>query len=553
MKIFSFDIFDTCLVRKCGTPENFFDVLSYRVFNGEVAEGDRQRFVMERWRAEYKACANDRATLQDIYDCFSFAHPMLYSKEKLVQVELECEKEMLVPVISVKNKIAELRGAGHHIIFISDMYLSSEFIKLLLVRYDMFKDGDSLYVSCEEGVLKSTGKLFELVREKERISYKNWTHYGDNAKSDVLMPGKLGIKAIKIYHDYKPYPKLWIRNDSSTGYKFSGIMAGLSRAMHCANEDNSHKSFVLDIIAPYYCSFVYKVLKDANARGLSRLFFCARDAYQMYRIAQRMAHLFPGIEIQYLYISRDALYKGDDSLKLKYFEQVGLTSKTGNCAIVDTTTSGLTLKYLNDLMVQNGYSKLFGYYFLLWDDKRKIEIEPECYHFEIMQAYIRDNSAYAPFLWHIWIFENFFGLNDQAKTVGYEMKEGKCVPVFSDSIGVEDCVQSDVSQWSKAHENLLGKYADGFIETELYRYSKEIFNYIALATITSFFSNPDKTYLEALLGFRRGNTDKPYVKKESLIRLYRNRGNDSGWSLGTMRYNVPKWLSELKHLLKRII
>ena len=42
MNIYSFDIFDTCLLRKCGTPENFFDVFSLRVFNGEVEEWARQ-------------------------------------------------------------------------------------------------------------------------------------------------------------------------------------------------------------------------------------------------------------------------------------------------------------------------------------------------------------------------------------------------------------------------------------------------------------------------------------------------------------------------------
>lgn len=45
MKISSFDIFDTCLLRKCGTPDNFFDVFSLRVFNGEVEEWVRQEFV----------------------------------------------------------------------------------------------------------------------------------------------------------------------------------------------------------------------------------------------------------------------------------------------------------------------------------------------------------------------------------------------------------------------------------------------------------------------------------------------------------------------------
>ena len=52
MKISSFDIFDTCLVRKCGTPEGFFDVLSLRAFSNQPHERERQEFVAARILAQ---------------------------------------------------------------------------------------------------------------------------------------------------------------------------------------------------------------------------------------------------------------------------------------------------------------------------------------------------------------------------------------------------------------------------------------------------------------------------------------------------------------------
>ena len=50
---YSFDVFDTCLARKCGSPQNVFEVLSKRVVNLmqlplEDQEHIRQLFVALR-------------------------------------------------------------------------------------------------------------------------------------------------------------------------------------------------------------------------------------------------------------------------------------------------------------------------------------------------------------------------------------------------------------------------------------------------------------------------------------------------------------------------
>ncbi len=550
---FSFDIFDTCLVRKCGTPENFLDVLSYMVFSGDVLEDVRQKFIVERRKAASRAYADDKAKLFDIYNNLEYTHPLLFPKEKLIDIELECERLMLVPVLCIKNKIDEIRSKGQRIIFISDMYLSLDFIKSILEKYGICKEGDAIYVSCEGGKTKSSGELFRYIKEKEHLEYSGWEHYGDNIKNDFQIPKSLGIKVRRVEHIYAPYQKKWISNDFSRGYKFPSILAGISRSVRYSNENNQHKDFVLDIIAPFYCSFVYKVLKSAADRKITKLFFCARDAYQMYRIAQKMQPLFPSIEINYLYISRDALYNGEEDAKMGYFKQIGLTSETEQIALVDTTTSGKTLRYINDWLYRQGYRKLYGFYFLLWDDKRNIDVDYDNSHFELSQAYIRDNHLYSPFLSHIWIFENFFGLNDQPKTVGYDLKEGNYIPIFSEEIGNEDCVSDNQAYWSSVHEDLLCKYAEAYMQTQIYRYSDAIFSNIALPTLLSFFTVPEKLYLSALLEYRRGASVDPYVRKESMFRLLRSRGRDSKWRRGTLIYNLPQWLVDMNFCKKILL
>ena len=171
MKISSFDIFDTCLVRKCGTPENFFDVFSMRAFVHEPQEWARQEFVAARRLTEQKLWAeNPHYTLEDIWAEMDWTHPFLKSKKELCELEQELEREMLVPVLTMRDKVNECRKSGDKIIFISDMYLSAAFLIDVMRAHGFYQDGDSLYVSCGCKAAKYNGELFQYVREKEGLS-----------------------------------------------------------------------------------------------------------------------------------------------------------------------------------------------------------------------------------------------------------------------------------------------------------------------------------------------------------------------------------------------
>ncbi len=69
-------------MRKCGTPENFFDVFSLRAFDHEPPEWARQEFVAARRLTEQKLWAeNPHYTLEDIWVEMDWTHPFLKSNE----------------------------------------------------------------------------------------------------------------------------------------------------------------------------------------------------------------------------------------------------------------------------------------------------------------------------------------------------------------------------------------------------------------------------------------------------------------------------------------
>lgn len=551
MKISSFDIFDTCLVRKCGMPENFFDVLSLRAFDHEPQEWARQEFVAARRLTEQKLWnENPYYTLQDIWAEMDWSHQFMKTKKELCEMEQELEREMLVPVLSMREKMNECRKKGDKVIFISDMYLSSEFLIDVLHAHGFYQEGDALYVSCECNAAKYDGGLFRYVREKEGLkSFRHWHHYGDNKQGDYKAPKKLGIKCTLINHEYTPYQKQWKDNDYSLGFKYPSILAGLGRALHYSTEWNTHTDFVLDIIAPFYCSWMYMVLEDAQRNGINRLYFCARDAYQIHKIAQVMQSLFPEVGIEYVYMSRKALYNEEnDAAKIAYYEQIGLATKSDKVAIVDTTTSGKTLVVLNEFLTAHGCKEVTAYYYLLWN---KVEgVDRSKYHVQVYDEYCHTNPNFYRLLSNLFIFENFFGLSKDKKTIDYQIdKNGIAKPIFSDELKEEDCVTIDGIDWATIHARILCAYAQEYEQLGLGRFSKEIFELYGNAIVANFFAFPRKEYLNALENYyyfsELENKLYPYIKKIYNPLELISKKRKYAWRRGCIYYTFPDWLLKI--------
>lgn len=312
--IYSFDIFDTCLVRTCGNPAFVFDVLAQRVLpHGE--ESQRFDFALERQNGENKArCkasqeGKEEVTLEEIYSCCDFADldnvpPM----DVLMKEEQEVERAVLSPVTSVREKIESLRAEGHQIVFISDMYLPYDFVKEVMIQHGFLTDADTLYVSCQNGKTKKTGSLFKLVCDEMHLDFRNWRHFGDNKHSDYNVPRSLGIKAELVSHEYSYYEKCLRMKDLTSRTQTASLMAAIAKSVRLSKSKDIQVNFAADLVAPVFVPYVYSVLKDAEKRGIGNLYFLARDAYIFYKIALKFTKDFPTISLHYLYVSRNSLY-----------------------------------------------------------------------------------------------------------------------------------------------------------------------------------------------------------------------------------------------------
>lgn len=545
---YSFDIFDTCLVRKCGAPENVFDILSYKAFKHSVPESVRQAFVVERKNAEIKAF-NNFLSLEQIYAAFSLAHIDLRSKNELIKLELETEMQVLSPVGSMRTHIERLREKGHQIIFISDMYLPEEFIRQILEETSFFMPNDHIYVSGTRGAWKYSGELFKVIHKELGISYNKWHHTGDNRQSDKKIPDHLGIHTKIINHRFSPGQQIMF-DIPCLSYNWPGIMAGLSKAILLEEiNQQPHKYLFVDICLPFFVSYTIRILQQCKKDQIKKLYFCARDAYILYKIAQRLQDSFPGIEFQMLFISQKSLYEGNQENALKYFISVGLANhEERSTRIVDIRTSGKTLSVLNYILSSNGYCEISESCFELFGNI--INNNAEKIYYEQYTPYITRKNESKHLANHWYIYELIFPLNNLKRTINYS-NDG--CPIFERNRTSEVMVP-ELEKTILWRDKVADKYVEYYINMEgVLPHSDEIFNNIAIKNLSTFLSIPDKKYVAGLDGILAYNqqTDEwvPYVKHSIMFGWLAYRKKVM-WHKGTWAYNIP---SPILHALYKII
>lgn len=540
--ISSFDVFDTCVVRTCGSPENFLQLLSFRVFQQMPPDNIRRLFIIDRIQAEQQACGNNpHADIYDIYKCLNFSHHSLLPQDKLANTEIELQKEVARPALHIRNKINNLREKGHKIIFISDMYLPESIIREVLITYGFLFPNDCLYVSNTVGLTKADGSLFEHIKKKEGINYRHWHHYGDNNFSDVKVPARLGISTHQVTNPYSSILNNWIRLPLICHYPYPSILAGISRSLILSSPDSERNHLILDLIAPFYCSFAYQILHHAKKNNIRRLYFCSRDTAQLYPVALQYTYLFPEIELRYLHISRDSLNNTSETILIDYFIQEGLACSDCKCAIVDSNTTGRTVYLINNLLNKYNYNQINRINIINY-------LTPNLHSY--LHTYNPDHDYWlidytgssSTFIIPI-LIEAIFSANTQHKTVTYLKENEKIIPVFKSSIDDDSLAQPTSMAIEEQQKKLLSQYVKLFISHNLYHHSESILYQIAIPTLQQFIQTPHKDILQALNGisFIHEGQEKPIIEFQHFFKLIRIRGRNTLWPRGTILYSLPNF------------
>lgn len=307
MKLFSFDIFDTCISRDCGTGKDLFYLLAATILptSGETAKRD---FALLRQKAEERAIletGNKTPSIDIIYKYFPTSLYTDIDIEYIKEKEKALEEDSWVPISKTINLIEKCRHEGK-VIFISDMYLPCSFLYPRLRKLGIIEDGETLYVSCDYGKTKRNGDLFVYVSQEENVNFRDWIHYGDDMHNDYDIPRKLGIKAKHIEYKYSIYEKTWFEKGKLLSNHALKYYASITRSIRLKYSANQFDEVATNLAIPFFIPTALRFIKDLRRSGVKHVFFASRDMYYMYLAAKIIFGDI--IDIKYIHISTKVLY-----------------------------------------------------------------------------------------------------------------------------------------------------------------------------------------------------------------------------------------------------
>ncbi|MEJ2137749.1 MAG: hypothetical protein P8X86_21235, partial [Desulfofustis sp.] len=346
----TFDLFDTLLIRRIHDPDLVKLPVAHYIASLAVSLGiakswrtvqktrdrieQRQRRETGEKFADHEACYPIfmEQTLEEIFG--SHYHAKLL--EDVTSYELEMESRMLVPRTLFADLLRELQELDKRVIIISDVYLPSAHLKILVERAGLLELVEDVVSSADTFLAKASGQAFPLLQDKFQIDIATWLHIGDNPISDGLRPAEFGIASLVLKDSDEKFRKALIKRyyNYGKGRPFYRGRALQQLMLPLEGEVVEKDSLYIEgynFLAPLIGAFVQHIAEECRRLGLTKVFFFSREGYTFKKVWDIITPtLFPDgnlPETQYLYVSRMALAGASCAHQ-------GLTNVSANIALL---------------------------------------------------------------------------------------------------------------------------------------------------------------------------------------------------------------------------
>lgn len=298
--VISFDIFDTLIFRPFTEPTDLFYFVGEKL---EILDFKRIRMEMEA-RARYECFEKNKhheVTLSDIWNCMERETGI--SSEIGMKLEMQMEDQFCYANPYMQEVFRRLQDMDKTIIVISDMYLPEKYLQKMLANKG-YSGIQKLYVSCEYGMSKGNGKLFD-VAKNDFGNEKSYVHIGDNEHSDVNMAKKQGFSSVY-------YPNVNKMALSYRAYDMSPVIGGAYRGIIDNHLYYGTKKYSMEyeygfiyggLFVVGYCNFIHEYKQKNN---IDKILFLSRDGDILRQVYKKM---YPEDQTAYVYWSRAAATK----------------------------------------------------------------------------------------------------------------------------------------------------------------------------------------------------------------------------------------------------
>lgn len=293
--VISFDIFDTLIFRPFSKPTDLFYIIGNELDVMNFAE-IRKYYEKEARKKHFSEVHNYEVTLDEIWELIEQECGIV--AEKGMAVECEIEEKLCYANPFMKQVYDELIKLGKKIVIISDMYLPSDVLGKMLKKAG-YSGYDKLYVSCEYGVNKYEGALYDFVIKDSELSTKR-IHVGDNVVSDVKSAKAHGFESLHYpnvndtQHKYRAMDMSPIVGGAYRGVVNSRICCGLNKY----SMEYEYGYIYGGLFVTGYCNFIHEYSRKNN---VDKVLFLSRDGDVL---KQAYDVMFPDDNTEYVYWSR---------------------------------------------------------------------------------------------------------------------------------------------------------------------------------------------------------------------------------------------------------
>lgn len=298
---FSFDIFDTLVFRNVEDhSERELDIskLSSKYLN-DLGISCHYKDYMALRDIEFQK--SKLITLDEI-DYFQSLHNILSQLD--IQVDkIECIANALWKIeeeyeasVAYANPEAEIilpiiKNHGKNIIAISDMYLPSSSIKIILEKVGLLNYFDNVYVSSDDKLTKHSGKIYENLLKKGYLLKGNVIHTGDNWHSDEVMPATHSVFGVHYVNEENEKRKIRLAAKLAKKHKFP---------LHKSTSD------FLTLLSEGVALYIKQIFDCAKKNNSKVIYFFTRDSNFLASSAEKYKEKFgiDDIEIRVLHLDR---------------------------------------------------------------------------------------------------------------------------------------------------------------------------------------------------------------------------------------------------------
>jgi len=326
VKIISFDVFDTLLIRRIDPPDALKKIAANFVVQKLSLEISPVELLTLRLRIEASICKvardegrDEEFSVAQVYKQLCAAIPELAGiAEQLVAMEMEVERVYSAATPHIAEYLEEF-SRNYRLIAISDTYLSGGQLKALLDMHNLGGYFSNVYASCDYGCNKGSGKLFNKVLEIEESTPSECLHLGDNFLSDYFMPRSLGINSVLILDNVNQQRKNYLhvlhsmalRSPGWKGFEVIGALTTTFLSPDPYNAVAKLHEWGVKTLGPPVVLFVHELCVRLKQSPNVGVYFLAREGYMLKRLYELFnRELFGGSLPQgrYLCISRSAAF-----------------------------------------------------------------------------------------------------------------------------------------------------------------------------------------------------------------------------------------------------